>query len=133
MSTKWGGFLDQVDQFDASFFAISPREATRMDPQQRLLLEVTWEALEHAGQNPAPWPDSATGVFIGISSSDYSRRQYSQPELIDAYAGTGNAHSVAANRLSYSLDLHGPSIAIDTACSSSLGGHAYGDEQFAFR
>ena len=120
MSTQWGGFLDQVDQFDAPFFAISPREATRMDPQQRLLLEVSWEALENAGQNPTALADSATGVFIGISSSDYSRRQFSRPELIDAYAGTGNAHSIAANRLSYSLDLHGPSIAIDTACSSSL-------------
>ena len=120
MSSQWGGFVDQVDQFDASFFAISPREATRMDPQQRLLLEVTWEALERGGQNPTELAAGATGVFIGISSSDYSRRQYSSPELIDAYAGTGNAHSVAANRLSYTLDLRGPSMAIDTACSSSL-------------
>ncbi|MDX1417044.1 MAG: beta-ketoacyl synthase N-terminal-like domain-containing protein, partial [Candidatus Promineifilaceae bacterium] len=120
ISTRWGGFLEEVDQFDASFFSISPREATRMDPQQRLLLEVTWEALERAGQNSRELAESATGVFMGISSSDYSWRQYSRPELIDAYAATGNAHSVAANRLSYSLDLRGPSIAIDTACSSSL-------------
>ncbi len=120
MNTKWGGFLVDIDHFDASFFAISPREATRMDPQQRLLLEVAWQALEHGGQHPVDLRGKAAGVFIGISSSDYSRRQYSDPELIDAYAGTGNAHSVAANRLSYALDLRGPSMAIDTACSSSL-------------
>ena len=102
------------------FFGISPREAVRLDPQQRLLLEVSWEALERAGQNPAGLAGSATGVFIGISSSDYSQLQFSDRDLIDAYAGTGNAHSVAANRLSYFLDLQGPSMAIDTACSSSL-------------
>ena len=120
MSTRWGGFLTQVDQFDADFFGISPREAARMDPQQRLLLETAWEALEHAGQNPTSLRGSQTAVFVGISSYDYSRLQFSHPDLIDAYAGTGNAHSVAANRLSYSLDLRGPSMAIDTACSSSL-------------
>ena len=120
MSTRWGGFLEQIDQFDAAFFGISPREAARLDPQQRLLLEVTWEALERSGQNPTALAGSATGVFVGISSSDYSRLQFSHPELIDAYAGTGNAHSIAANRLSYLLDLQGPSMAIDTACSSSL-------------
>ena len=120
MSTRWGGFLAEVDKFDAAFFAIAPREAARLDPQQRLLLEVTWEALERAGQKPGDLAGSATGVFVGISSSDYSRLQFSDPALIDAYAGTGNAHSVAANRLSYFLDLQGPSMAIDTACSSSL-------------
>jgi amino acid adenylation domain-containing protein/thioester reductase-like protein len=120
MNTRWGGFLDQVDLFDAGFFGISPREAARLDPQQRLLLEVTWEALERAGQNPEQLAGSATGVFVGISSSDYSHLQFSRPDLIDAYAGTGNAHSLAANRLSYLLNLHGPSMAIDTACSSSL-------------
>ena len=117
MSTRWGGFLDQVDQFDPSFFGISPREAERMDPQQRLLLEVAWEALERAGQAPTGLVNSSTGVFMGISSYDYARRQFSQQDLIDAYAGTGNAHSVAANRLSYLLGLQGPSMAIDTACS----------------
>jgi acyl transferase domain-containing protein/acyl-CoA synthetase (AMP-forming)/AMP-acid ligase II/acyl carrier protein len=120
MNTRWGGFLKQVDQFDPYFFGISPREASRMDPQQRLLLEVAWEALEHAGQAPDGLAGSQTGVFVGISSSDYSRLQFSDPSYIDAYAGTGNAHSIAANRLSYQLDLRGPSIAIDTACSSSL-------------
>ncbi len=120
MNTRWGGFLDQVDQFDAGLFGITPREAARMDPQQRILLEVAWSALEHAGQNPAALAGSATGVFVGVSSSDYSKLQFSHPDYIDAYAGTGNAHSIAANRLSYLLGLQGPSMAIDTACSSSL-------------
>ena len=120
MNTRWGGFLKEVDRFDPHFFGISPREAARMDPQQRLLLEVSWEALEHAGQVPDELSGSQTGVFVGISSYDYSRLQFSDPARIDAYAGTGNAHSIAANRLSYVLDLRGPSIAVDTACSSSL-------------
>ncbi|BAZ50365.1 beta-ketoacyl synthase [Nostoc sp. NIES-4103] len=120
MSTRWGGFLDQIDQFDAHFFGIAPREAERIDPQQRLLLEVTWEALESAGQAPDKLAGSQTGVFIGISTSDYSRFQYADCDRIDAYAATGNAFSIAANRLSYLLDLRGPSLAVDTACSSSL-------------
>ncbi len=120
MNTRWGGFLAGVDQFDADFFGIAPREAARMDPQQRLLLEVAWEALEHAGIDPSALAGSRTGVFVGISSYDYSRLQFSDLDLIDAYAGTGNAHSIAANRLSYLLDLRGPSVAVDTACSSSL-------------
>jgi phthiocerol/phenolphthiocerol synthesis type-I polyketide synthase C len=120
MTTRWGGFLEQVDQFDPHFFHLSPREAARMDPQQRLLLEVVWEALENAGQTPSRLRGTQTGVFIGISSSDYSSFQLDNPRLIDAYAGTGNAHSIAANRLSYWLDFHGPSLAVDTACSSSL-------------
>jgi acyl transferase domain-containing protein/acyl carrier protein len=120
MNTRWGGFLDQVDQFDPHFFGISPREALRIDPQQRLLLEVTWEALEDAGQAPDRLTGTHTGVFIGISTNDYSRIQFSDPSCIDAYAGTGNAMSIAANRVSYLFDFRGPSIAIDTACSSSL-------------
>jgi len=120
MNTRWGGFLDQVDQFDPHFFGISPREALRMDPQQRLLLEVTWEALEDAGQAPERLTGTRTGVFIGISTNDYGRIQFSDLSCIDAYAGTGNAMSIAANRISYLFDFRGPSIAIDTACSSSL-------------
>ncbi|MEM7119284.1 MAG: beta-ketoacyl synthase N-terminal-like domain-containing protein, partial [Chloroflexota bacterium] len=119
MSTRWGGFLNNVDQFDPHFFGISPREAARMDPQQRLLLETSWRALEHAGQ-AQNLAQSQTAVYVGISSYDYSRIQFGDLNSIDAYAGTGNAHSVAANRLSYLLDLRGPSMAIDTACSSSL-------------
>ncbi|GAC1348687.1 MAG: hypothetical protein NVSMB27_17520 [Ktedonobacteraceae bacterium] len=123
MSTRWGGFLEHVDQFDPHFFGIAPREAVRMDPQQRLLLEVAWEALEDAGQAPHQLAGSRTGVFIGVSGIDYSQLQIRHgdyPFDIDAYAGTGNAHSITANRLSYLLDLRGPSMAVDTACSSSL-------------
>lgn len=120
MNTRWGGFLGQVDQFDPSFFGISPREALRMDPQQRLLLEVTWEALQDAGQVPEHLVGTRAGVFIGIATNDYGRLQWNDLERIDAYAGTGNAMSIAANRISYQFDFRGPSLAIDTACSSSL-------------
>ena len=118
--TRFGAFLDNVDLFDPAFFGISPREAARMDPQQRLLLEVSWEALENAFIPPPSLAGTRTGVFVGISSYDYSRLQFDNHEMIDAYAGTGNAHSIAANRLSYVFDLRGPSMAVDTACSSSL-------------
>jgi acyl transferase domain-containing protein/acyl carrier protein len=120
MTTRWGGFLEQVDQFDPHFFGISPREAARMDPQQRLLLEVAWEALQDAGQVAEAIAGTQAGVFIGISNNDYGRIQFGDLRRIDAYAGTGNALSIAANRISYLLDLRGPSIAVDTACSSSL-------------
>ncbi|MGK7893141.1 MAG: beta-ketoacyl synthase N-terminal-like domain-containing protein, partial [Xenococcus sp. (in: cyanobacteria)] len=116
----YGGFIPDVDKFDPQFFGITPRETQRMDPQQRLLLEVSWEALEDAAISPESLSSSATGVFIGISSSDYSQLQLHYGTELDAYAGTGNAHSIAANRLSYSLDLRGPSMTVDTACSSSL-------------
>ncbi|HLO85985.1 MAG TPA: beta-ketoacyl synthase N-terminal-like domain-containing protein [Nostocaceae cyanobacterium] len=120
MSTRWGGFLPQVDYFDHDFFGISPREAERIDPQQRLLLEVAWETLENANLSPQKLAGSQTGVFIGISSNDYARLQLKEYTDIDIYTGTGNALSIAANRLSYILDLRGPSLAVDTACSSSL-------------
>ncbi|MCM0593867.1 MAG: beta-ketoacyl synthase N-terminal-like domain-containing protein [Gloeotrichia echinulata DEX184] len=115
----WGGFLEQVDQFDPQFFSISPREASSMDPQQRLLLEVSWEALENAGLAAAGLAGSRGGVFIGISSGDYARLNGNLVNT-EAYYGTGNALSITANRLSYFLDWHGPSWAVDTACSSSL-------------
>ncbi|UVO13601.1 type I polyketide synthase [Mycobacterium sp. SVM_VP21] len=118
--TRRGGFLGQVDQFDFQFFGISPRESAQMDPQQRLLLEVAWEALEDAGQVPDQLAGSRTGVFVGISTNDYGFLRLGQPQLVDAYTGTGNALSIAANRLSYTFDFHGPSMSIDTACSSSL-------------
>jgi acyl transferase domain-containing protein/acyl-CoA synthetase (AMP-forming)/AMP-acid ligase II/pimeloyl-ACP methyl ester carboxylesterase len=116
----WGGFIEDVDKFEPQFFGITPRETQRMDPQQRLLLEVSWEALENAAINPESLSGSQTGVFIGIGSSDYAQLQLHYQTEVDAYAGTGNAHSIAANRLSYILDLRGPSLAVDTACSSSL-------------
>lgn len=120
MNTRWGGFLDDVDKFDPHFFGISPREAEGMDPQQRLLLEVVWETLEDAGVDPERIAKSSTGVFVGISNNDYSLLQHGDVQRIDAYTGTGNAFSIAANRISYVLDFQGPSIAVDTACSSSL-------------
>ena len=122
-TTRWGGFLNRVDEFDPAFFGITPREAQRMDPQQRLLVEAAWHAFEHAGYNRGRFSGSRTGVFIGIGGYDYSTLQSQYPNYrqgIDAYTGTGNTHSIAANRLSYLFDLHGPSLACDTACSSGL-------------
>ena len=114
------GYLDQVDQFDASFFGISPREANHMDPQQRLLLELAWEALEDAGIAPRTLRGSRTGVFVGISSFDYGAIRSRDSYTVDLHSAPGMALSIAANRLSYCLDLRGPSLATDTACSSSL-------------
>lgn len=121
MRTRFGGFVADIDRFDAGFFGISPREAEQVSPQQRLALEVAWEALEDGAIAPAALAGQAVGVYLGIASFDYYERLLLQtPERIDGYALTGNAYSVAANRLSYLLDLRGPSMAIDTACSSSL-------------
>ena len=120
MYTRAGGFIADIDKFDAGFFGISPREARRIDPQQRILLELTWEALEDAGIVPARLAGSQTGVFIGISVSDYATLQRDEPDSVDAYVMSGSALGNAANRISYIFDLHGPSFAIDTACSSSL-------------
>jgi len=120
IQTRHGGFIDNIDLFDPGFFGISPREAMHLDPQQRLLLEVSWEVLERAGIPPSSLEGSQTGVFVGISTNDYLHRLNCAPDRIDAYLGTGNALSVAANRLSFFLGLEGPSLAIDTACSSSL-------------
>ena len=121
MYTRSGGFVDHLHEFDANFFGIAPREALSLDPQQRLLLEVSWEALEQAGIVPDRLADSPTGVFVGISSNDYSHQLLTRAVTdIDAYLATGNSHSTAAGRLSYTLGLTGPCLAIDTACSSSL-------------
>ncbi len=122
MVTKFGGFIKDVDKFDPQFFGISPREANSMDPQQRLLLEIVWEAIESAGIKPSALRKSKTGVFIGISNNDYSKIPKDRISEIDPYSGSGNAFSIAANRISYLYDFEGPSIAIDTACSSSLVG-----------
>ena len=121
MSSRWGGFLDGIEKFDPEFFGISPREAAGMDPQQRILLEVSWEALENAGQNPDGLAGSRTGVFVGLCNSDYFLMQFEGGRSsIDAYVGTGNAHSIASGRISYILGLQGPSISVDTGCSASL-------------
>jgi acyl transferase domain-containing protein len=120
--SRWGAFIDDVDRFDPQFFSISPREALTMDPQQRLLLEVAWHALEHAGIAPANLAGTATGVFIGMTGTEYAdlAMQGGIIDDVDAYFASGIAQSVAAGRLAYLLDLHGPAVAIDTACSSSL-------------
>lgn len=118
--SRWGGFIDDIDAFDADFFGISPSEAAAMDPQQRLLLETAWHALEHAGVAPGALASSATGVYVGIGSGDYARRLAGQLDAMDGHTGTGNSASIAANRISYQLGLQGPSMAVDTACSASL-------------
>lgn len=122
MYSRWGGFLPDVDQFDAPFFAISRLEAARMDPQQRLLLEVAWEAFEDAGLPTTKLAGSKTGVFIGVSRNDYGEIQLNPTERdkLNAYSILGLASCMLANRLSYVFDLRGPSFPVDTACSSSL-------------
>ena len=123
MRTRWGGFLDDVDRFDAAFFGISPREAEEMDPQQRLLLEVAWDALEHAGHPADRLAGSAIGVFLGLmNNNDYvaRKRLLDDPTRIRAAHATGMAASIAAGRLAYLLGSTGPALVVDTACSSSL-------------
>lgn len=120
MCSRFGGFVDDIDRFDAAFFGIPPHEAARIDPQQRLFLEVAWEALEDAGQSPADLAGSSSGVFAGVCTSDYATLYGGDLHMIDGDYGTGAAPSLVANRLSYLLDLKGPSETVDTACSSAL-------------
>jgi len=120
MATRWGGFLDGIDRFDAAFFGISPREAERMDPQQRLLLECAWEGLEDAGVDPLALEGSDTGVFVGQWVSDFESRLFADPESLDLLMTTGSGRYALAGRISYALGLRGPSLSLDTACSSSL-------------
>ena len=116
--TRRGGFVEGLEQFASDFFDISPREAAAMDPQQRLLLEVTWEALEAAGIPPSRLARTRTAVLVGVSAHDSSTLRSGQAP--DGFSAPGGALSVAAGRISYTLDLRGPSFVIDTACSSSL-------------
>ena len=120
MNTRWGGFLSDVEGFDAEFFGVSAREAARMDPQQRLALETAWEALEDAGIPTAGLAGSQTGVFMGVSTFDHGTALWGTLDGSQPYDGTGAALSIVANRISYTLNLRGPSMVIDTACSSSL-------------
>ncbi len=119
---RHGGFIDGIDLFDPQFFGISPREAPYIDPQQRLLLETSWEAIEDAGIVLDHDNGTDIGVFAGISHTDYQMIQGGTADRagISPHSPTGNAHSIAANRISYCLNLTGPSIAMDTACSSAL-------------
>ena len=120
MSSKWGGFLPDVAGFDADYFGISPREAEAMDPQQRVMLEVAWEALEHAGIVPDQLAGFRAAVMMGVYYTEYQGISAANPDSIDAYSATGNAHAVAVGRIAYLLGLRGPAIAVDSACSSSL-------------
>ncbi|MEH1967630.1 type I polyketide synthase [Nostoc sp.] len=122
MYSRWGGFLDQIDQFDAKFFGISGAEAARIDPQQRLLLETTWEALEDAGQVPEHLAGSDTGVFIGVLNRDYSYIQMDERnrDAINAHTIVSSNLNLVPNRISYCFDFTGPSLPIDAGCASSL-------------
>ena len=119
LSGPYGGLVEGIELFDASFFNISPREAESMDPQQRLLLETAWHALEDAGIDPSGLKNSDTGVFIGATTHDYGDLLV-KDHIHNNYLATGNTASVLAGRLSYSLGLQGPALTLDTACSSSL-------------
>jgi len=121
MSTRYGGFLGDLAQFDAQFFGISAREAMNMDPQHRLMLECAWEAVEHAGQSPKQLSGAPVGVFVGCRASEYAWSRHGlSTENINPYFAVGDSLSMASGRLSYLLGLTGPSVALDTACSSSL-------------
>src|SRR6202049_1044350 len=120
-SSTWSaGLLNDVDLFEPAFFGISPREAAQMDPQQRVLLELVWHAAEDAGIPTSKLAGSATGVYIGASSTDYRDLRLGDPASGDSYFMTGGTLSIIANRISYVYDLRGPSFTVDTACSSSL-------------
>jgi 6-methylsalicylic acid synthase len=119
-TTSKGYFINDLENFDAAFFGISPKEAELMDPHQRLALELSWEALENAGLDPKALAGSDTGVFMGVDSDDYSRLIMEDLPNVEAWSGVGTAYHGIPNRISYHLDLMGPSTAVDAACASSL-------------
>nr|APD72050.1 type I polyketide synthase 2 [Streptomyces sp.] len=119
-NTNEGGFITDPDAFDNEFFTISPREAAAMDPQQRLLLQCAWRAVEDAGIAPQKLAGSPTGVFVGIMGNEWAQLHLTDYARVTAQVGSGNGYCMTANRVSYHLDLKGPSLAVDTACSSSL-------------
>lgn len=117
---KWGAFLDDVAGFDCEFFGISEQEAVALDPQHRLLLETSWEAMEYAGLTPATVTDSRTGVFVGLTHSDYQLVAADSPAVEGPFGFQGNTFSMASGRIAYALGVHGPAVTVDSACSSGL-------------
>lgn len=128
IQSKWGGFIDAIDQFDGDFFRISPTEARVLDPQQRLILQLTWSCLEDAGYLPSDLAGTDTGVYVGVSTLEYRELLTQYQRVVEAHRSTGNYLSLVANRVSYYLDLRGPSLPFDTACSSSLFAMHYASE-----
>ncbi|MEG4343139.1 SDR family NAD(P)-dependent oxidoreductase [Microcoleus sp. A003_D6] len=120
MASKWGGFINGIAEFDAGFFAISPREARNMDPQQRLLLEVAWHCIEDSGVAPALLRSKGTGVYIGAMTLDYLQTATATGVEVDGFSCLGGYSCILSNRISHAFGLSGPSVTIDTACSSSL-------------
>jgi myxalamid-type polyketide synthase MxaD len=120
ISTRWGGFLEDIDRFDADFFGVSPREAERLDPQQRLLLETAYEAFEDAGTMPERLAGTQTGVFVAMWSGEYEHRLFRDPRAVDFYMTIGTGRYAASGRLSFMFGLQGPSLTVDSGCSASL-------------
>ncbi|UXY16137.1 SDR family NAD(P)-dependent oxidoreductase [Chitiniphilus purpureus] len=119
-NSRWGGFMTGIDRFDPLFFGITPREAEMMDPQQRLFIETVWHAIEDAGHRVSDLSGTRTGVFVGVSAKDYVDVLAENESTLDGFSASGNSHSILANRISFLLNLRGPSAPLDTACSSSL-------------
>lgn len=119
-NSRWGGFMKEVDKFDTFFFGITPREAEMMDPQQRIFLETVWHAVEDSGHKVSDLAGTRTGLFVGVSAKDYIDVLTEHQMSVDGYSASGNSHSILANRISFLLNLRGPSAPLDTACSSSL-------------
>ena len=119
-TTSRGYFIDALENFDPSFFGISPKEAEQMDPQQRISMEVAWEALENAGIPPQSLSGTQSAVYWGVNSDDYSKLLLEDLPNIEAWMGIGTAYCGVPNRISYHLNLMGPSTAVDAACASSL-------------
>lgn len=119
-NSRWGGFMREVDKFDPLFFGITPREAEMMDPQQRIFIETVWAAIEDSGQKVSDLSGTRTGLFVGTSAKDYIDVLATHQSSLDGFSASGNSHSILANRVSFLLNLRGPSAPLDTACSSSL-------------
>jgi polyketide synthase PksN len=118
--SKWGGFMREVDKFDPLFWGISPREAEMMDPQQRIFLESVWGAIEDSGHRVSDLSGTKTGLFVGAATRDYIDMMAMNQAELDGYSASGTSHAILVNRVSFLLNLHGPSAPLDTACSSSL-------------